>query len=384
MAVHGISWLNPLRRHEKRVVILRNDGLGDFVISMTAMGTLSRHFRSLGYRISLVTAPAFAKIAQQSGYFDDITPCRVSDFIQFSRREKIEFMRRLYSPAPEIIVSLLGGDTRAEADMMLTLSNAKGKYLAFWGNEMPNILHSNSKKMKFCSDLAKKRQAKLANKTNVLAIREHQEDIFQYENRLVAAAMGASVSVEIQLDHLDWLEIARPASLPEKYYVLSVGGTKSMFFWPQEKFAEIIQRLHGQHPDLVPVFIGSAEEGKIADEIIGKTKEVPAINLCGKTAIEELFGIIKYCKFVFGHDSGPMNVAGILNVPSVCLVSGLLPGFYFPNKQYPTIHCLTKDMPCRDCRIIYNCGYGDQSRPCIAQISTNEVYAEISGLAAAD
>jgi ADP-heptose:LPS heptosyltransferase len=49
----------------------------------------------------------------------------------------------------------------------------------------------------------------------------------------------------------------------------------------------------------------------------GEIQSSEVIDLCGKTSIEELAGILSKSKAVVGADTGPMHLSAVLNVPSI-------------------------------------------------------------------
>jgi ADP-heptose:LPS heptosyltransferase len=49
----------------------------------------------------------------------------------------------------------------------------------------------------------------------------------------------------------------------------------------------------------------------------GKIESKEVIDLCGKTSIDELAGVLSKSKIAVGADTGPMHLAAILNVPAV-------------------------------------------------------------------
>jgi heptosyltransferase-2 len=76
--------------------------------------------------------------------------------------------------------------------------------------------------------------------------------------------------------------------------------------------------------------IGSREEfriGQLLKEDIGSS----SVNLCGKLNIIELCKLFKASEIYIGNDTGPMHIAGLLNIPTVALFSRHSnPGKFYP------------------------------------------------------
>ena len=64
------------------------------------------------------------------------------------------------------------------------------------------------------------------------------------------------------------------------------------------------------------VIVGSESERKIASEVASRLAG-PAANLCGRTSLEVLMGLISDSILVIANDSGSMHLAAALGVPTV-------------------------------------------------------------------
>ena len=90
--------------------------------------------------------------------------------------------------------------------------------------------------------------------------------------------------------------------------------------WPAKYQAEVIKWFLNNGLRVVLTGGRSEREIKFVEEIV-KLAEYPKglINLAGRLELEELGGILYWCKFFFGIDTAPMHMAAALNRPVVAI-----------------------------------------------------------------
>lgn len=108
--------------------------------------------------------------------------------------------------------------------------------------------------------------------------------------------------------------------------------------WPQEYITEFLQLLSEQM-NIPVVLIGPADK---RHEAAG----LGAYNLVGKTTVLEMVEIIRRSKLFIGPDSGPMHIAGALNIPSIAFFTKDLPSRWAPRRD---CRVLTAEMSCSPC-----------------------------------
>jgi heptosyltransferase-2 len=94
----------------------------------------------------------------------------------------------------------------------------------------------------------------------------------------------------------------------------SFGGAKR---WPPERHAavgEALARLAGARV----VVVGGAAERAMGEAMAGLIGP-PALNLCGRTTLAELVGVLSRLSLLVCNDSGPMHVAAALGTPVVAV-----------------------------------------------------------------
>jgi len=94
--------------------------------------------------------------------------------------------------------------------------------------------------------------------------------------------------------------------------------------WPVEHFAALIDLLVVELGAKV-VIIGVGEEARIAELVLEKvTRPEGILSLAGKTSLEDLPYVLRACKLFVGNNSGPKHLAAALGVPTLGVHSAVV------------------------------------------------------------
>lgn len=114
--------------------------------------------------------------------------------------------------------------------------------------------------------------------------------------------------------------------------------------WPARHFAALSRMLH--EAGFQVWLFGSGKDQEIGDEISRLSSDI-AINLCGKTGLDEAIDLLALCKLAVCNDSGLMHVAAALNLPLVALYGSSSPDFTPPLSDKAEI--VTLGLDCSPC-----------------------------------
>jgi heptosyltransferase-2 len=116
--------------------------------------------------------------------------------------------------------------------------------------------------------------------------------------------------------------------------------------WPIHHFATLAKQL-----GTTVWIVGSAKDAPVGAEIETLSGSA-ALNLCGRTSLEQAIDLIAGARAVVSNDSGLMHVAAALDRPLVALYGSSSPGYTPPLSSHATILALGLDCgPCfkREC-----------------------------------
>jgi lipopolysaccharide heptosyltransferase II len=169
-----------------------------------------------------------------------------------------------------------------------------------------------------------------------------------------------------------WLEeLFKDEGIKEKDKLLALhpGASCPSKIWPNERFAEVGDRLTEKYGFRVLIVAGP-KDTTLAQKVI-KNMRHPAINLAGKTSVSQLASTLKRCRLFISNDSGPVHIASALGVPVISIFGrnqkGLSPRRWGPlGKKDKVIH---KETDCIEC-LAHNCTRGFR---CLAAITVDDV-----------
>lgn len=142
--------------------------------------------------------------------------------------------------------------------------------------------------------------------------------------------------------------------------------------WFPERFAAVID---GAKDWANVVLLGAPEDRPWAEAVAAKSKR-PVLNLCGKTSLPELGGILKKCSALVTNESGLMHVAWAVGTPTVVIAGPSEPRCTSPfGAQVRVLQ--RRDIPCVPC--VKNECYrlAADHLVCLKGISPREVLLEL-------
>ena len=161
---------------------------------------------------------------------------------------------------------------------------------------------------------------------------------------------------------------------------LSVGSGNKLAsgknkMWPLKNFITIIESL----PAYNFILLGSIDEIHLGEEIENKTDSKKIINLIGRTDLNSLIDIFKYCDLFLGHDSGLSWFASITKTKSIILHGPTRPTYYGPSNSW--IYKLQSSSNCLNCydfkESINGKMYKCNNNICLKELSVSEVLQKI-------
>jgi heptosyltransferase II len=116
--------------------------------------------------------------------------------------------------------------------------------------------------------------------------------------------------------------------------------------WSPDLFAALIRRLK-QELNCEIVLFGAPEDLETVATIQALCG-AEVVNLCGKTAVNDLPAAVSACDLFISNDSGPMHIAAACGVPVVAIFCATTPslGFYPYSSKAVVVQ---KDLKCRPC-----------------------------------
>ncbi|MCU0666078.1 MAG: lipopolysaccharide heptosyltransferase II [Candidatus Omnitrophica bacterium] len=145
--------------------------------------------------------------------------------------------------------------------------------------------------------------------------------------------------------------------------------------WPEENFAELIDRLvSGLKAEVV--LIGDVSEEKVAERI-EKLLSNPVVNLCGKTTLRQLAAVINLSRAVIATDGGILHMARALNIPAVSIFGPVDERVYGPYPASEKYRVVKAQVPCRPCYRDFRIEDCQHNLKCLTNIKPDEVFENL-------
>jgi heptosyltransferase-2 len=137
--------------------------------------------------------------------------------------------------------------------------------------------------------------------------------------------------------------------------------------WPIEYYADLANKLQDKG---FQVWILGSEKDHSAASVIAK--ETTAVNLCGKTHLEDSIDLLSVCKSAVTNDSGLMHIAAAVDIPFVAIYGSSTPDYTPPLTNKAKIQYL--GLECSPC-FKRTCPLGHTN--CLKNITVGQVLSNI-------
>ena len=114
--------------------------------------------------------------------------------------------------------------------------------------------------------------------------------------------------------------------------------------WPARHFAALARTLGDAAQ---PVWLLGSDKDRALGEEIAQAAQGTALNLCGRTTLEQAIDLLAGARLVVANDSGLMHVAAALDRPLLALYGSSSPGYTPPLSPHAKI--VTTNIACSPC-----------------------------------
>lgn len=266
---------------QNNILVIKLGALGDFIQALGPMRAIRAHHPDA--HITLLTTAPFAALAEKSGYVNDIMIDARPKWHQ--PRGWLTLRARLNAGHFSRVYDLQNNDRTA---LYFKLFSPRPE----WVGVAKEASHRNTS----------------PERTAGRAFDGHVQ------------TLGLAGITNIEIDNMKWLDpdvshlgLLRP-------YILIVPGcapSRPEKRWPAESYGALCALLKQQ--GLTPVIIGTADEQALAVTIREYCPD--AIDLTGKTSLEDLVPLARSAAAAIGNDTGPMHLIAPTGCPSLVLFS---------------------------------------------------------------
>jgi ADP-heptose:LPS heptosyltransferase len=343
----------PTRRSgKKRVLFVKMDGIGDYVIWSAVFRSLRKLYPSDQFERILVGNDRFQELAESESTFDD------KFFVNLDR----------FAVSPVYRFRKMKQMRDVGADIVL---NARTSRDLLWGDSMVRCSGADEKIGSVgAGNLMGPRQAAMTRRWYTSLRSAPVEG----EHELITNLKFLGVDDKI-LSVGDWLSSTSVArEIPDLYAVYFLGSQITEKCWPAENFAKAAEIISRQH-DLKTVICGGPADAHRAAAFRNSTG-LEHVDLTGNS-LTELSSLLGAARLVVSNDTGAAHFSVMSGTPTIVIASGNQVGRYFP---YPesigsTVKVIQYPEFCKGCRewCIHSQWSETVTRPCIGNVSVSDV-----------
>lgn len=351
---------------DEKVLIVRLDAIGDFVLWTASLPRLLAPYRSKGCTVSLLSNVSWAAAADALSCFSEVLPLDRSRFIS-SITYRLRLLARLRLAGYTTVIVPVYSREVLYGDAIIRVSGARDR-------------------IGMCGDC-----------TNIRPWLKGVAD--SWYTRLVPTDPSTGYELQRNADFvsrfwkidvpLTFPSLPITAPIPEKlqgvqYFVVAPGAQVAGKRWPLQNFREVIEMIQ-QKSGMMGIICGAPGEEWMGAALSCDCR-AEILNYVGRTTLIELIALIAGAKLVLSNDTSAIHIASAVSTPSVCVLGGQHFGRFLP---YPRIAgderllpvALYHVMPCFQCN--WNCPNKTSAEapfPCVSSIAPNEMWKEAESI----
>lgn len=355
-----IAHLGRWKFSEKKIVLIRLDGAGDFILWLEA----ARHIRDYyaGYKITLFANSHWAEYAATFSYWDRVVAVdttRINNDLSY----RLQVMLKIWWEGYAIAINPTFYRRYLDVtDTLIRISGAPVRIGWDCGVHTGLTLEQKNQTDAWYTRL-------LTPSTTSPTTPEIVHDA-EFASQLIGFPIPPA------LHPLPQRKVR--ALVPDHYYcVLFPGASWSGRRWPVEHFAELGARLQ-QHFGWHIVLCGSIDEKPLCDAIEQQITAEHVLNLAGHTTFVELVEVIREAQFLVSNETSAIHIAPAVDTESVCILGGGHYGLFVP---YPSVISGMKPVPAINRMDCYHCHWrcsqlheDNKAVPCIEHITVKDVF----------
>jgi ADP-heptose:LPS heptosyltransferase len=269
----------PVGSEGGRILVVRNDGLGDVILSLPAVRSLKLRYPAS--EVTLLVNDSYAGLLRNCSYIDRV----ITDPKQINERY-------------DVAIALTPG---SRANAILAETGAR-KRVGFGGCGGARYLTDV-----YWDDRDK---------------RPRHEAITCGELMALAGARDFDPTIVLPLEPVVLREAAvfldRNNIESGKYLVMHPGASRDYLRWPPERFAQLARMIHGRYS--LPTILSFGPDESVLKEVVASRIAAPNI-CCQFESVKKMAGIYASALMYIGNVTGPMHLASALRKPVVAITA---------------------------------------------------------------
>lgn len=111
-----------------------------------------------------------------------------------------------------------------------------------------------------------------------------------------------------------------PDDAGERFIAVAPGSKWESKIWPEDRFADVVERLISGH-NVIPIIFGGAEDREKGDRLLERWKI--GANAAGALCVRHSAALLQKCEVYLGNDTGTMHLAACVGTPCVAIFAAV-------------------------------------------------------------
>lgn len=363
--------LTPVAPDPNRVLLVRLDNIGDFVVWLDAGRALAEHYRAEGRQVTLLGSASWASFAEELGIFDEVL-----SLDQRSFKQNLRYRRSLLVSLRKAGFGVVIQPTMSRVpEMGDAVVRASGATERIGVESVARPAKGGRQDALYTKLIAADAKADGEMQANAWFVRELTGTGYQARVADLAGVFGAECLGEL---------VEELPAMP--YVVLFPGASAAGRQWPAERFAALARRCVEEFACAV-VLCGGPGDVQTADAA-AKAAGAGVITVAGRTSLQQLTAVIAGAQLVVSNETSAVHLAAAVGVASVCILGGGHFGRFVPYavgaaNGRPVPLAATRSMECFGCNWVckFHPARG-KPMPCIEEVSVDTVWSLAAPLCA--
>jgi ADP-heptose:LPS heptosyltransferase len=351
-----LRFLGAFRRPSKRLLIIKTDAIGDYILFRNFLEAVSTSALYKDYKIDVVGNVLWRDIAitYDSPFIDEFIFIKAHDLYE-APIKTLKLGWRLFRKNYEIVFQPTYARTLIN-DSIAALTGTK-HIIGFLSDNDQIPERYKVKSDKFYSEL-------LTLTPDIFF--EFERTKFFFESVLKNPVPVSAPSITYNATEKSGI-------------VIFAGAGYIKRGWEKEKFCALLKLIF-QHTGQPVTLLGGPQETDTGNYLAENLPSEAINNLIGKTSLPELINIIGNSSLLIANETSAIHIAAATKTRAVCILGG---GHYERFAPYPLQYenrpvCVYEKMECYNCN--WNCIFKTedlQPFPCISNVSVVNVWQEV-------
>lgn len=338
----------------RSILVIQLDHLGDAILSTVMLAPLKARYPQA--RMVVLASPSNAEVFRAAAEVDEVHVCRANRFAR--NRWRMGWVPAIFAWGWRLRGVDLAIDPRGELPHALLMWLTGARLRVGWNSGGGGFLLTHSPAYQPGRHEVSSRRALLA-----------QLDIQPPEACRPAFAVSETSTA--------WAEDLL-AELPirgRRVILVHPGAGIPARRWPLQAWQALLDRLLSELVAYV-VVLGSQPERETAEKLVRSLPEGTAVNLAGRSTLQQSAALLARADLFVGNDSGPAHLAAAVGTPAVVLFSGTnQPEQWRPwGEQVSVVRVSVECAPCHR----NECPLADH--PCMSHIEPESVFTQVRSL----